>query len=76
MNGAGWQDGKKYSIKKNEYSIGQSQIRKNELTVKRNEFAEKAGAEKKIQLEKYELAIGEATSVELQSKSEVDRVEG
>jgi hypothetical protein len=67
---------KKDSIKENEYSFGQSQIRKDELTVKRNEFAEKAEVEKRIQLEKYELAIGEATSVELQSKSEVDKVEG
>jgi hypothetical protein len=67
---------KKDSIKENEYSIGQNQIKKDESTVKRNELAAKAEADKELQLEKFELAIGVATTSELQAKNEVDRVEG
>jgi hypothetical protein len=67
---------KKDSIKENEYAIGQNQTKKDESTVKRNELAQKAESEKKLQLEKSEFAIGEATTAELQAKNEVDRVEG
>jgi Protein of unknown function (DUF3584) len=66
---------KKDSIKENEYLLGQNQTRFSEAIVKRNEFASKAEAEKKIQLEKFELAIEEATVAELKAKDEVDRVE-
>ncbi len=67
---------KKDSIKENEYYIGQNQTKKDESMVKRNEFAKKAESEKILQIEKSELAIGEATTAELHAKSEVDRVEG
>ena len=66
---------KKDSIKENEYYIGQNQTKKDESTVERNELAANAEAEKKLQLEKSELAIGESTTAELQAKDEVDRVE-
>ncbi len=66
---------KRDSIKENEYEIGQSQSRKNESVIKRNELSEKAEVEKKLQLERYELAIEEAIKAELQAKDDVDRVE-
>jgi hypothetical protein len=67
---------KKDLIRENEYSVGQNQIKKDESTVKRNELAAKAETEKRLELEKYELAIGEATTAELHAKNEVERVEG
>ncbi len=67
---------KKDSVNENEYSIGQNQMKKDESTVKRNELTAKAATEKELQLERSELAIGEAITSELQAKNEVDRVEG
>ncbi|MEO8149539.1 MAG: ATP-binding protein [Bacteroidia bacterium] len=66
---------RKDSIKENEYSLGQNETKKSEATVKRNEFVSKAETEKKVQLEKFGLAIGEATALELKAKDEVDRVD-
>lgn len=66
---------RKDSIKENEYALGQHQTKHSEATVKRIEFASKAETEKKVQLEKFELAIQEATAIELKAKDEVDRVE-
>jgi hypothetical protein len=66
---------KKDSIKENEYSIGQNQTKKDEATVKRNNLSERAESEKKILLERTELAIQEATSLELKARDEVTRVE-
>ncbi len=66
---------KKDSIKENEYLIGQNQTKKDEATVRRNEYSEEAENEKKLQLGKYELAIGEAVSAELHAKEEVGRFE-
>jgi hypothetical protein len=66
---------KKDSNKENEYSIVQNQIKKDESTVKRNELAAKAETEKRLELEKYKLAIEGAIEGELLAKNEVERVE-
>lgn len=66
---------KKDAIKENEYAIGQNQTKRSEATVKRNELVANAEVEKKLLLEKKELAIAEAAVAELQAKDEVDRVE-
>lgn len=66
---------KKDSIKENEYSLGQNQTKQLEATVKRNEFVVKAKSEKELQLEKAEMDIAEATTIELKTRDEVSRVE-
>jgi hypothetical protein len=66
---------KKDLTKENEYAIGQNQAKKNESVIGRNLLIENAQSEKKLQLQKYESVIGEATEAELEAKDEVKRVE-
>jgi hypothetical protein len=67
--------GKKDSIKENEYLLGQNQSKHSESTVRKNELVGKADEEKKTQLDKAELAIQDATTLELKARDEITRVE-
>lgn len=66
---------RKDSIRENEYLLGQNQMKHSQATVKRNELILKAATEKKIQLEKINLDIEEATIAELNANDEVAKVD-
>lgn len=66
---------KKDSIKENDYLLEKSNAKYSEGTVNRSDFITRASAEKKKHLEKADLAIEEATLIELEARDETIRVE-
>lgn len=66
---------KKEAIKENDYLLEQNQTKLSEATVKQNDFIKNAEIQKGKDIEKADLAIEEATVLELNAKKEVERVE-
>lgn len=66
---------KKEAIKENDYLLEQNQTKLSVATVKQNDFIKNAEIQKGKDIEKADLAIEEATFLELNAKKEVERVE-
>ena len=66
---------KKEAIKENDYLLEQNQTKLSEVIVKQNDFIKNAEIQKVKDIEKADLAIEEATFLELNAKKEVERVE-
>ena len=66
---------RKEAIKENDYLLEQNQNKLSEATVKQNDFIKNAEIQKGKDIEKADLAIEEATFLELNAKKEVERVE-
>lgn len=66
---------RKEAIKENDYLLEQNQTKFSEATVNQNEFIKDAEIQKRKDIEKADFTIEEATHLELNAKTEVDRVE-
>lgn len=66
---------KKEATKENDYLLEQNQTRLSKATVKQNDFIKNAELEKRKDIDKANFSIEEATFLELNAKTDVERVE-